>query len=89
MKNEKKLLEEKLKRKMDFNSESMNQEMFEDSQLIRDYEKAISTLNFELQKSKKEHKAEIKKLKEEHDSIVKKLQEQIEDLQDLRKNDKE
>ena len=40
------MLEEKLKRKRDFD---MDQE-FEGSELIRDFEQAISSLNLELQK---------------------------------------
>ena len=40
---------------------------FENSDLVRGYEVAISTLNFEIQKCKKEHKNEMRRIKEEID----------------------
>lgn len=40
---------------------------FENSDLVRGFEVAISTLNFEIQKCKKEHKNEMRKIKDETD----------------------
>lgn len=61
LKEERQALLKQLEKKADF----VQKQEFEDSALVRDFENAISTLNLELHKCKKDHKAEMKKLKED------------------------
>lgn len=78
MKEERQALIKQLEKKADF----IQKQEFEDSDLVRGFEVAISTLNLELHKCKQEHKSEMKKLKEEHSNAEAKLKEEIKDLQE-------
>ena len=60
-------------RQLEKKADSMEKKEFEDSDLVRGYEVAISTLNFEIQKCKREHKNDMRKLKEETDLQVEQL----------------
>ena len=73
MKEERQALFKKIEDKDDF----VQKQEFEDSDLVRGFEQAISTLNLEMHKCKKEHKNELQKLKEKHEAAESKLKEEI------------
>lgn len=77
LRDERQVLLKQLEKKADF----VQKQEFEDSALVRDFEVAISTLNLEIQKCKKEHKAEMTKLKSDHEKAEATLKEEIKRLQ--------